>query len=163
MSRQAISGQRHILRALAQWPKDTVRPQIQFQDILTKRFENNSPSSTPSSSSPSSPSATSSSSSSKGSTSFNAAAAGTPTTPTPGTTTAAPRQLSEKELLAQANALYSLLNDRYKRKYPIQHGLLQPRSKPTHFTDLVRELEEGPKRSFVERFLVRMKGLVRYQ
>jgi len=58
MSRQAISGQRHILRALAQWPKDTVRPQIQFQDILAKRFEelNNSPSTT-SSQSPSRPSA----------------------------------------------------------------------------------------------------------
>jgi len=157
MSRQAISGQRHILRALAQWPKDTVRPQIQFQDILAKRFEelNNSPSTT-SSQSPSRPSAES--------TSFTAAAAGEIKPPTPGTTTPAPRaRLSEKELLAQANALYGLLGDRFKRKYPIQHGLLNPRSKPTHFTDLVRELEEGPKRSFVERFMVRMKGLVRYQ
>ncbi|KXJ89270.1 hypothetical protein Micbo1qcDRAFT_196664 [Microdochium bolleyi] len=160
MSRQAISGQRHVLRALAQWPKDTVRPQIQFQDILAKRFES------PASSSPSSPTTTASGTaaaapSSTTPKSFTAAASGATSTPPPSATAA--RQLSEQELLLQANALYSLLNDRYKRKYPIQHGLLSPRSKPTYFTDLVRELEEGPKRSVFERFVVRMKGLVRYQ
>ncbi|KAJ1324174.1 cytochrome b pre-mRNA-processing protein 6 [Microdochium nivale] len=160
MSRQAISGQRHILRALAQWPKDTVRPQIQFQDIIAKRFE--SPTTTSSSSSPTTTSSSSSSSASSTTPkSFTEAAAGTTTTPPPSATLA--RQLSEQDLLLQANALYSLLNDRYKRKYPLQHGLLSPRSKPTHFTDLVRELEEGPKRSMFERLLVRMKGLVRYQ
>ncbi|KAI0118037.1 hypothetical protein F4776DRAFT_666067 [Hypoxylon sp. NC0597] len=67
MSRQAISAQRHLFRALSQWPKDTLRPEIQFQDILRKRFEQ-SPS------------------------------------------------LSEQEQLRQANALYSLIDNRYKRK-----------------------------------------------
>ncbi|RYC57259.1 hypothetical protein CHU98_g8964 [Xylaria longipes] len=67
MSRQAISGQRHILRALSQWPKDTIRPEIQFQTVLQKRFEQ-------------------------------------------------PKlNLSEEEQLRQANALYSLLENRYKR------------------------------------------------
>lgn len=61
------SGQRHILRALSQWPKDTIRPEVQFQTVLQKRFEQ-------------------------------------------------PKlNLSEEEQLRQANALYSLLENRYKR------------------------------------------------
>jgi cytochrome b pre-mRNA-processing protein 6 len=64
------TAQRHILRALSQWPKDTIRPTNQFQDVLRKRFEQ------------------------------------------PSTTNA----LSEQEQLKQANALYSLLDDRYKKQ-----------------------------------------------
>jgi hypothetical protein len=61
------SGQRHILRALSQWPKDTIRPEVQFQEVLIKRFEQ-------------------------------------------------PRlNMSEEEQLKQANALYSLLDNRYKK------------------------------------------------
>ncbi|KAI0466785.1 hypothetical protein F4859DRAFT_291341 [Xylaria cf. heliscus] len=115
MSRHAISGQRHILRALSQWPKDTIRPEIQFQAVLQKRFEQ----------------------------------------PKLG--------LSEEEQLRQANALYSLLENRYKRTYPITGSLLQPKSNPTYFTDLLRELEEAPSRSWFERFLLRVKGVVRLQ
>ncbi|KAI8946154.1 hypothetical protein F4801DRAFT_80032 [Xylaria longipes] len=115
MSRQAISGQRHILRALSQWPKDTIRPEIQFQTVLQKRFEQ-------------------------------------------------PKlNLSEEEQLRQANALYSLLENRYKRTYPITGTLLQPKSNPTYFTDLLRELEEAPSRSWFERFWLRMRGVVRLQ
>ncbi|KAJ8123148.1 hypothetical protein ONZ43_g834 [Nemania bipapillata] len=39
MSQQAIRGQHLILRALNQWPKDTIRPEVQFQAVLRKRFE----------------------------------------------------------------------------------------------------------------------------
>ncbi|XXH01061.1 hypothetical protein Hte_007412 [Hypoxylon texense] len=121
MARQALSGQRHILRALSQWPKDTLRPQVQFQDVLQKRFEASS-------------------------------------------------SLSEQDQLKQANALYSLLDNRYKKKdinkelqYPITGSLLRPKSKPTYFTDLVKELEEAPNRSYLERMLLRLKGVVRLQ
>lgn len=62
------SAQLHILRALARWPKDVVRPQVQLQDVLRKRFE------------------------------------------------ASPTGLSQTEQLKQANALYSLLDNRYKKK-----------------------------------------------
>ncbi|KAI8624174.1 hypothetical protein F5Y19DRAFT_337423 [Xylariaceae sp. FL1651] len=115
MSRQAISGQRHILRALAQWPKDTIRPEVQFQEVLRKRFEQ-------------------------------------------------PKiSLTEEEQLKQANALYSLLDNRYKKTYPITGSLLQPKSNPTYFSDLVKELEEAPNRSVFERFWLRMKGIIRIQ
>ncbi|KAK8015412.1 hypothetical protein PG990_008708 [Apiospora arundinis] len=69
--------------------------------------------------------------------------------------------LSDKEELKQANALYSLLDNRYKKKYPITGTLLQPKSNPTYFTDLVRELEEAPNRSWLDRFMLRVKGVVR--
>ncbi|KAI2634427.1 hypothetical protein GGS21DRAFT_517754 [Xylaria nigripes] len=115
MSRQAISARHLILRALSQWPKDTIRPEVQFQKILQKRFEE-------------------------------------------------PNQnLSEGEQLKQANALYSLLDNRYKKAYPITGSLLQPKSNPTYFTDLLRELEEAPSRSFLDRLLLRLKGIVRIQ
>ncbi|KAI0157128.1 hypothetical protein GGR52DRAFT_565405 [Hypoxylon sp. FL1284] len=114
MARQAISAQRHILRALSQWPTDTLRPQVQFQDVLRKHFEASS-------------------------------------------------SLSEEEQLKQANALYSLLDNRYKKKYPITGTLLRPKSHPTYFTDLIKELEEAPSRSYIDRLLLRIKGVVRLQ
>ncbi|RYP71144.1 hypothetical protein DL769_004755 [Monosporascus sp. CRB-8-3] len=116
-ARQAISAQRHTLRALSQWPKDPVRPQVQFQDVLRRRFEQ----------------------------------------PTPGAA------LSEEEQLRQANALYSLLDNRYKKKYPITGSMLKPKSNPTYYSDLLKELEEGPRRSWLDRMLLRVKGLVRLQ
>ncbi|KAI1485915.1 hypothetical protein F5X96DRAFT_682431 [Biscogniauxia mediterranea] len=109
----AISGQRHILRALAQWPKDNVRPEVQLQDVLRKRFEQQK------------------------------------------------TALSEQDQLRQANALYSLLDNRYKKKYVITGSLLRPKSNPTYFTDLVKELEEAPSRSWFDRLKLRLKGLVR--
>lgn len=66
--RPVQSAQLHILRALAKWPKDVIRPQVQLQDVLRKRFEANQ------------------------------------------------TGLSETEQLQQANALYSLLDNRYKKK-----------------------------------------------
>ena len=63
----------HILQALSRWPKDPVRPEVQFQDVLRKRFEQ------------------------------------APTTTTPS-------RAEEQDLLRQANALYSLLENRYQKK-----------------------------------------------
>lgn len=62
---------KHYQRALARWPKDPLRPEIQFQDVLAKRLEK----------------------------SFAASAA-----------------VNEQKELKQLNALYTLLDDRYKTK-----------------------------------------------
>ncbi|KAH6638696.1 hypothetical protein BKA67DRAFT_589193 [Truncatella angustata] len=115
MSKQAASAQFHLLKALNRWPKDNLRPTVQLQEVLKKRFEGNASS------------------------------------------------LSEDEKLRQANALYSLLDNRYKKKYPIigEHSLLKPKSNPTYFSDLVREMEDAPSRSWVDRQLLWLKGLIR--
>lgn len=115
-AKQAVNAQLHILRALNRWPKDALRPDVQFQEVMKKRFE------------------------------------------TPGSG-------SEEERLRQANALYSLLDNRYRKRYPIngESSLLKPKSNPAHYTELVKELDEAPSRTFLQKLLLRAKGVVRLQ
>ena len=40
---------------------------------------------------------------------------------------------------------------------------MHPKSNPTHFKDLLRELEEGPKRTWLERMMVKIGGFIRFQ
>ncbi|KAF2399843.1 hypothetical protein EJ06DRAFT_530633 [Trichodelitschia bisporula] len=64
--------------------------------------------------------------------------------------------------LRNVNALYSLLDDRYAKKYPIPPRLLNPTSNPTHYQDLITELEEAPNRTWLQRLVNRWKGVVRF-
>lgn len=41
--------------------------------------------------------------------------------------------------------------------------MLQPRSQPTYFDDLVREIEEAPKRTWLERLGKRLSGMIRLE
>ncbi|KAK4113171.1 hypothetical protein N656DRAFT_844731 [Canariomyces notabilis] len=63
--------------------------------------------------------------------------------------------------LKQVNALYSLLEDRYKNKFRAPTKLFEPQSNPTYYKDLVKELEEAPKRSFWGRLAKRLGGMIR--
>lgn len=81
------SAQFHLLKALNRWPKDSLRPTVQLQDVLKKRFEGKGAS------------------------------------------------LSEEERLKQANALYSLLDNRYKKK--VGRPLLRKTSRFFFETDLI--------------------------
>lgn len=40
--------------------------------------------------------------------------------------------------------------------------LMKPRSNPTHYTDLIKELEEAPNRSWFGRMTKRLGGLIRF-
>ncbi|CZR57450.1 uncharacterized protein PAC_07339 [Phialocephala subalpina] len=71
--------------------------------------------------------------------------------------------VDERLELEQVNVLYSLLENRYSRKYPITGSLMKPASNPTHYADLVKELEEAPERSFWGRLTNRWKGFLRFQ
>ncbi|KAK4160501.1 cytochrome B pre-mRNA-processing protein 6 [Cladorrhinum sp. PSN259] len=64
--------------------------------------------------------------------------------------------------LKQANALYSLLEDRYKNKYRTSAGVLEPKSNPTYYKDLVKELEEAPSRTFLQRLSKKLSGMIRF-
>ncbi|KAK4035355.1 hypothetical protein C8A01DRAFT_38200 [Parachaetomium inaequale] len=68
----------------------------------------------------------------------------------------------EQADLKQANALYSLLEDRYKNKYRAADKMFEPQSNPTYYKDLVKELEEAPHRSFLGRMAKRLSGIVRF-
>ncbi|KAK4153440.1 hypothetical protein C8A00DRAFT_43623 [Chaetomidium leptoderma] len=64
--------------------------------------------------------------------------------------------------LKQANALYSLLEDRYRNKYRAAPTILEPKSNPTYYKDLVKELEEAPNRTWLQRLTKRLSGMVRF-
>ncbi|KAL4865991.1 hypothetical protein BDV12DRAFT_173681 [Aspergillus spectabilis] len=64
---------------------------------------------------------------------------------------------------ASLNALSSLLEDRYARRYPLPSKLRKPASNPDHYDDLIREFEEAPNRDWMGRVMKRLKGLLRFQ
>ncbi|KAL2151706.1 hypothetical protein VTH82DRAFT_6804 [Thermothelomyces myriococcoides] len=68
----------------------------------------------------------------------------------------------EQADLKQANALYSLLQDRYRNKYRAPEKLFEPRSKPTYYKDLLKELEEAPHRTWLGRLAKRLSGMIRF-
>jgi len=123
---------KHTLRALSRWPKDTLRPECQFQDAMRRRLDRKF---------------------------LPASAPGSQVT-----AQAAPiSAMNERSELEQANVLYSLLENRYSRKYPITGSLMKPASNPTHYEDLIKELEAAPERSWLGTQMNRWKGFLRFQ
>ncbi|RDA95584.1 hypothetical protein CP533_1240 [Ophiocordyceps camponoti-saundersi (nom. inval.)] len=46
-------------------------------------------------------------------------------------------------------------------EYKLRGPMLQPKSQPTYFADLVHEIDEAPKRSWLGRLGKRLAGLIR--
>ena len=53
--------------------------------------------------------------------------------------------------------------DSFGAQYPITGLLMKPASNPTYYTDLMKELEEAPERSWFGRAVNRWKGFLRFQ
>ncbi|KAM4055788.1 hypothetical protein HRG_008359 [Hirsutella rhossiliensis] len=104
--------------ALAQWPKQDLRPDYQFQDVLRmvvdERFQSYKPS-------------------------------------------------MEAEELLKARALQFLVQDKFRDRYKLMGPMLEPKSQPTYFQDLVREIEEAPRRTWLERLGKRLSGMIRLE
>ena len=132
---------KHFQGALKRWPRDPLRPECQLQDVLAKRLEK-------------------------------------------GRLAPATRGATQDQAdLKQANALYSLLEDRFKSKVSAYAGwdglknheglmlmqyradarIFEPKSNPTYYQDIVKELEEAPNRSWLQRVAKRLGGMVRLQ
>ena len=128
---------RTFTEALAKWPRDTLRPDCQLHDVVGKRMEREL-----------------------------AQAGGNAT----------------EAQIKQVNALYSLLENRYKStvrshklpfprrttpltplQYRISERLMKPKSNPTHYTDLMKEIEEAPNRSWFGRIGKKLGGLIRFK
>ncbi|KAL4921637.1 hypothetical protein BDW62DRAFT_174112 [Aspergillus aurantiobrunneus] len=75
------------------------------------------------------------------------------------TTSPATNTISDSSL----NALTSLLEDRYARRYPLPPKLRYPASNPDHYDDLIKEFEEAPTRDLLGRIGKRLRGLFRFQ
>ncbi|KAH6614483.1 hypothetical protein B0J18DRAFT_460218 [Chaetomium sp. MPI-SDFR-AT-0129] len=68
----------------------------------------------------------------------------------------------EQADLKQINALYSLLEDRYKTMYRAPESIMKPKSNPDYYQDLVKELEEAPNRTFLQRMGKKFGGMLRF-
>ncbi|KAL1849861.1 hypothetical protein Daus18300_013118 [Diaporthe australafricana] len=70
----------------------------------------------------------------------------------------------------QVNALVSLLANRYAAAYPTAPapesatgGMMAPRSNPTYYGDLMRDLEAAPTRSWGQRVALKLRGMFRLE
>ncbi|PQE32387.1 hypothetical protein CJF32_00001141 [Rutstroemia sp. NJR-2017a WRK4] len=115
---------KHYIRGLSRWPKDILRPETQFTDVIRRRIDKK----------------------------FLPAANGSAAAP-----------VNEKAELRQVNALYSLLEDRYKRKYPLSDKIMKPASNPNLYQDLLKELEAAPTRTYFQGLINRWKKMVRFK
>ncbi|KIY02605.1 uncharacterized protein Z520_01070 [Fonsecaea multimorphosa CBS 102226] len=123
---------KHWARIIKQWPLDRVRPaHVHFQKVMQSRLQKLQ-----------SPAPAVSPKSND--------ALVTPVEP-----------FNEQKEMRQVNALYSLLEDRYAKEYPIPQSVRQPKSNVSHYDDLVKELDEAPGRSWFTSFWNRLKGSVR--
>ncbi|KAK4185672.1 hypothetical protein QBC35DRAFT_503143 [Podospora australis] len=120
MAAARSSVARTFQAALQRWPKDTLRPECQLQDVLAKRLEK-----------------------------------GTIAPANKGSLTQTQAELK------QTNAIYSLLEDRYKNKYRVSDNLFQPKFNPTYYKDLLKELEEAPHRTYLQRLAKKFTGMFR--
>ncbi|KAK2737242.1 hypothetical protein FQN57_000409 [Myotisia sp. PD_48] len=59
------------------------------------------------------------------------------------------------------NVLYSLLENRYQKKYPLTRKLRYPDSQPEYYDNLIQELDEAPSRSFAGRLKKKFTGFLR--
>lgn len=76
----------------------------------------------------------------------------------------APQPVAPTDLaqLKQVNALLSLLDDRYMKANRITGDIMKPRSNPTYYQDIITELEEAPKRSWLGRVQKKLQGMFRF-
>ncbi|EFY84271.1 hypothetical protein MAC_09679 [Metarhizium acridum CQMa 102] len=69
----------------------------------------------------------------------------------------------EAEETLKARALQFLVQDKFNNRYKLKGPMLEPKSQPTYFQDLVREIEEAPRRTWLERLGKRLSGMIRLQ
>ena len=63
----------------------------------------------------------------------------------------------------EVNAAYLLLENGFRKRYPVSDAFMHPASKPDHYTALAKELEEAPNRTWWTNWVKRMQNLVRLQ
>lgn len=75
---------------------------------------------------------------------------------------AQPPVLDQDKELRQIKALDSLLKNKYTNTYPIPQSVRYPKSNPSHYNDIIKELEEAPTRTWSDALMKRIKGAIRF-
>lgn len=128
---------KHWARIIKRWPLDKVRPDsVSFQTNMQRRIDRLT-----------NPSLSAAATSVKAN---DALVSAVP-----------PAELDEGKEMKQVNALYSLLEDRYTSAFPLPQQFRYPASRPTHYDELMQELEAAPTRSKFTSFVQRVKGRFR--
>jgi hypothetical protein len=121
-------------RIIKQWPVDKVRPEfVSFQTIMQKRTN-----------------ALTSSPESAGRVKAGEASV------------SPPELFNEEREMRQVRVLSALLDDKFSKTYPVPANLRYPRSSPSHYDDVIHEMEEAPTRSWAASFLKKIKGSLRF-
>ena len=63
----------------------------------------------------------------------------------------------------EVNAAYLLLDNSFGKQYTLSERMMKPASNPNHYTDLARELEEAPDRTWFGNLTRRLQGMVRFR
>ncbi|KAJ4291081.1 hypothetical protein N0V90_010279 [Kalmusia sp. IMI 367209] len=135
MSQPTIA--KHYTRILSLWPKDALRPNLPFARTIERRA-------TPYGVKPISPPPEGKKS--------DTTAKDVPTTSS-----------NPQAELPKINALYSLLENRYSKRYPISPAVLKPVSNPEHYVRLMQEIERAPKKSWLQAKMDEWKMKIRWQ
>lgn len=78
--------------------------------------------------------------------------------------TAAPHKILDMRVeLANVNALYLLMENKFSKKYPISQEVLRPKSNPEHYDRLMEEIERAPQKSWWSAKLDEWRMKVRWQ
>ncbi|MCJ1274181.1 hypothetical protein MMC21_001976 [Puttea exsequens] len=130
--------QRHYQRIINNWPVDLLRPDVSLQKALQYRIDTKLKPSR---------------SLLQNNVIANEAQATVPT----------PVPFDEKSELEQVNVLYSFLENRYTKKYPLSQKMRRPASNPDYYDNLMKELNEAPRRTWWQGLTNRWKGFIRWQ
>ena len=61
----------------------------------------------------------------------------------------------------EVNAAYLLIDNAFTKQYPLSEAMMKPASSPGHYTDLARELDEAPDRTWLGNLKKRLSNMVR--
>jgi cytochrome b pre-mRNA-processing protein 6 len=70
---------------------------------------------------------------------------------------------SPAQEIPQVTALFSLLEDRYKTKYPLSEAVFRPRSAPAHYEELMKEIERAPGKTWWQAKVDEWKMMIRWK
>ncbi|KIV96626.1 hypothetical protein PV10_00465 [Exophiala mesophila] len=123
-------------RIIQAWPKDKLRPDsVSFQTVMQARINK------------------------LGAPAVAATNAKANDTPTAQASPSAP--VNEQKEMRQIKALDALLQNRFATMYPFPNAVRYPQSMPTHYDDVIKEMDEAPTRSRFTAFMNRIKGSLR--
>lgn len=81
----------------------------------------------------------------------------------PATTATTHANTPPAQELAQITALFSLLENRYAKKYPLGEAVLKPRSAPAHYENLMAEIERAPGKTWWQAKVDEWKMMIRWK